>query len=311
MTELININNTAIDIGICTFRRPHVTETIRSVSKLSLRPGWKVNIIVVDNDVVPSAVSAVEAVAGEIPMDVTYVHAPAGNISIARNACLEAATAPLVAFVDDDELVTPGWLGAMMDTLKQTGADVVLGPVNAVYDSACPQWVRKGDFHSTRPVFVDGKIRTGYTGNVLMRRLALPLMGLRFRQELGKTGGEDTAFFSSVTRAGGTIGYAPDALIIEGVAPQRTTMKWLMKRYFQGGYTHGILVMEQSGTSVGNRIHDIGKAFAKVVFCLCMAVPNVFHPERMAHWLLRGTMHAGAVSALASSSRSALHSLVS
>jgi hypothetical protein len=42
----------------------------------------------------------------DLSLDCLYVHAPARNISIARNACLDAADAPLIAFIDDDETAT-------------------------------------------------------------------------------------------------------------------------------------------------------------------------------------------------------------
>lgn len=298
MTKTVDIDNIAIDVCICTFRRAHVADTIRSVSRLLLRPGWKVNIIVADNDVAPSAIRTVEAVAGEIDLDVTYIHAPASNISVARNACLDAATAPLAAFVDDDELVTPGWLGAMILAMENSDADVMLGPVSAVYDSICPTWIRKGDFHSTHPVVAGGEIRTGYSGNVVMRRLSPPVAGMRFRHDLGQ-GGEDTAFFSSIHRTGGVIGYAPAAVITEEVPRERATLKWLLKRYFRTGQTHAILLMEETSAAFANRARNIGAAAAKSLFCLCMTLPNAIRIDRMAYWLLRGTMHAGVVSTLA------------
>ncbi len=34
-------------------------------------------------------------------------------------------------------------------------ADVVLGPVRALYEPGAPDWMRSGDFHATRPVWVN------------------------------------------------------------------------------------------------------------------------------------------------------------
>ena len=63
----------------------------------------------------------VEASAERNSLQITYVHAPARNISRARNACLALATAPLIAFIDDDEVASPQWLAALMDTQTKHG----------------------------------------------------------------------------------------------------------------------------------------------------------------------------------------------
>lgn len=46
----------------------------------------------------------------------------------ARNLGLEAASTPYVVFVDNDVLLTPGWLGPLVDCAEQTGAWVA-GPL--------------------------------------------------------------------------------------------------------------------------------------------------------------------------------------
>ena len=74
-------------------------------------------------------VDLVEATAHDCGLPVLYLHAPACNISVARNACLRAATAPLVAFIDDDEIASPDWLVLLIAALEGSHADVVLRPV--------------------------------------------------------------------------------------------------------------------------------------------------------------------------------------
>ncbi len=288
-----------IDICICTFRRAHVAKTICSIANLELPAGCKLHIIIADNDEIDSARHIVQQTAQETGMDMTYLYAPAFNIPVARNACLDAATAPLLAFIDDDELVTPGWLKAMLSTMERTHADVVLGPVHAVYNDTCPDWIRKGNFHSTSPVFTEEKIKTVYSGNVLMRRLAPAIKDLRFRKELGRAGGEDTAFFSAVYKRGAVIAYAPEAVITEAVTCERASLLWLLRRYFRFGLTHGVLLTEDVGEKATGRVINSCKALAKAAFCSLMLPLHVFEPERLTYWLLRGTLHTGVLSAVA------------
>src|SRR5207244_3041165 len=116
-----------------------------------------------------------------------------------------------LAFIDDDETATPGWIAALLDEAEQ-GWDAVLGPVKAVYGPDAPAWMAATDFHSTAPVRIGGDILKGYAGNVLLRRATVERLGLRFDLALGRQGGEDDDFFYRLTDAGGRIGYAPDAL---------------------------------------------------------------------------------------------------
>ena len=99
-----------IDICVCTYRRPALEETLHSIGMLNVPDGAAVRVIVADNDAVPSARDLVYRMASLLPFNVSYVHCPASNISLARNACLETATGDLMAFVDDDETVSPDWL---------------------------------------------------------------------------------------------------------------------------------------------------------------------------------------------------------
>jgi succinoglycan biosynthesis protein ExoM len=214
---------------------------------------------------------------------------------VARNACLDAATAELVAFIDDDEIATPDWSAAPVAAMERGNADVVLGPVQAVYRPECPGWIRKGDFHSTKPVWVGGEIRTGYTCNVLFRRTAGALSGRRFRPDLG-SGGEDTIFFSAVHRAGGRIEHAQKALVTEAVPVDRSNLSWLLRRRFRFVQTLGLLLMEDGKIGIVGRLKKVSAASAKAGICFlaaCLAACLTFaRAERCRYWILRGTMHS-------------------
>jgi glycosyltransferase involved in cell wall biosynthesis len=118
---------TRIDIGVCTFRRPQLADTLRSLAALRTPEGFRVQVIVVDNDDVSSARAIAREIAAGLGLRLRYIHCPARNISLARNACLEASNADFLAFIDDDEAATPGWLAGLVEAAERDGADVVLG----------------------------------------------------------------------------------------------------------------------------------------------------------------------------------------
>ena len=49
-----------VDVCVCTFRRPTIMDTLASLAKQKLLDGWKLRVIVADNDATPSARGAVE-----------------------------------------------------------------------------------------------------------------------------------------------------------------------------------------------------------------------------------------------------------
>jgi succinoglycan biosynthesis protein ExoM len=285
-----------VDVCVCTYRRPELEETLRSIGMLNVPGGATVRIVVADNDTVPSARDLVYRLASLLPFNISYVHCPASNISLARNACLEAATGDLLAFVDDDETVSRDWLVELLRRAAETGADAVLGPVRAIYGKGAPGWMKRGDFHSTLPVWVRGEIRTGYTCNVLLHRSSPRLSGRRFNLALGRSGGEDTEYFARLHEAGGAIAFAPEAIVYEPVPVARARFAWLAKRRYRMGQTHGrLLARNKGGVAV---LREMGLAGAKIAYCLAATALTVMSAEKRNRSLFRAVMHAGVASGL-------------
>jgi succinoglycan biosynthesis protein ExoM len=286
-------NQTRIDICVCTYRRPELELTLRSLGALEIPANATVRIVVADNDTQPSARTLVDALRTELPFEILYVHCPASNISVARNACLDSGTGEYLAFIDDDETTSVRWLVELTEVAQATGADAVLGPVRAVYSDAAPGWMRRGDFHSTSPVFVGAQIRTGYTCNVLLRRASPHIAGRRFSLAAGQTGGEDTEYFTQMYQAGGRIAYAPRALVVEPVPQARARFAWLAKRRFRSGQTHGRLLGH--GRGAAGLFRQMALAAAKAVYCYGAAAALAVVAQHRNRYALRGVLHTGVV----------------
>jgi succinoglycan biosynthesis protein ExoM len=284
---------TRIDIGVCTYRRRELELTLRSLGAVEAPSDVTVRIIVADNDLTPSARALVAAVGAELPFEIDYVHCPASNISIARTACLDSSTGDFLAFIDDDETASPKWLAELLETARATGADAVLGPVSAVYSDAAPAWMRRGDFHSTLPVHVGTEIRTGYSCNVMLRPASPYVAGRRFSLASGQTGGEDTEYFTQMVEAGGSIAYAPRALVVEPVPQARARFSWLAKRRFRSGQTHGRLL--GAGRRATSLIGQAGLATAKAAYCFAAAAALTVVAQHRNRYALRGVLHTGVV----------------
>lgn len=278
-----------VDVAVCTYRRESLAETLRSIAAQALPVGVGVRVIVSDNDETPSARGRVDQAAAALGLDCHYVHAPARNISIARNACLDAARAELLAFIDDDERATPGWLAALLARMEETEADAVLGPARAAYPAGAPSWAARADLHSTRPVVTDaGAIRTGYTCNVLLRLPAFA--GLRFDPALGRSGGEDDMFFAGAVRRGATIAYAPAAVVDDPVPAARLALGWLWRRSFRNGQTYARTRLAGGA----NRVRLLPVAAGKAAVCFAGAALMLPAPARWRRLAVRGALHLGA-----------------
>jgi succinoglycan biosynthesis protein ExoM len=289
----------AVVIGICTFRRAFVAETLASLARLHL-PAAPVSIIVADNDDSASAAGLIARIAATHPLPVRYIHAPARNISVARNAVLAAsldAGARYLALLDDDETASPGWLIALLHRQAATGSAAVVGPVRARYATSAPSWMQAGAVHDTRPdLDRAGLVTEAYTCNVLLDLAVPALRALRFDPARGRTGGEDTAYFRALMAAGHPITYAPDAVLHETVPDDRASLRWLLRRRYRMGQTHASLIV--AGQALPARAAATVIAAAKAAACLGMAGLCGFAPLPRNRALMRGALHVGAVAEL-------------
>ncbi|WP_428929736.1 glycosyltransferase [Marinibacterium sp. SX1] len=281
-----------IEIGICTFRRSEILETLRSVADQSVPEGARLRVIVAENDERPAYRDRIEGCARELGLDLHYVHAPARNISIARNSCLDAATGDLLLFIDDDECAGPGWIERLVLTWQASGAGIVFGPAFAEYPDAAPEWMRSNNFHSNIPTRNKGVVETGYSSNVLLDRGDPRVAACRFDLSFGRTGGEDIDFFFRLHRAGVPMTISEDAAVSEKVSPNRLSFGWVLRRRYMTGAIYGTCAAPDNMT---RRVSVMAKAAAKSGYCGLRALVAVASRTRCMFWLMRGTFHAGVV----------------
>ncbi len=292
-----------IDVLICTFRRPSVEETLRSVDAQRLPGGVSLRTIVADNDDRPSAAERVAGAAAAMKTPVVYVHAPARNISLARNACLDRTDSDFVAFIDDDEEAAPDWLASLYRCAAAGGLDAVFGPAIACYADAAPEWIRAHDYHSNRPLRRGGEVQTGHTCNALLRWRGGPFVRERFLLEKGRSGGEDTEFFFRLWRAGARFGICDDAVVRESVDAARLNFDWVRRRKFRAGQTYGRHSADASVAAAGLVVGSL----AKMAACGAMAALNAFSKTEQRYWILRGIFHFGVFTAQLGRKESALY----
>lgn len=277
-----------VTVCICTFRRPALRQAIESVLRQEGVDPKATSVLVVDNDTNPSAEPLVRQVAAGAALPVRYLHAPERNISVARNAALLHAGTRWAAFIDDDETAPADWLRTLTDA--RHGNHAVVGQSVALYQPGTPRWAKVLDFHSNR---ITGRVDNAYTCNVLLDLRFVQAHALRFPEEAGQTGGEDTLFFRAMAGAGGRIAYRPEAKVSEEIGRDRANLRWVLRRRFRAGQTHGVLLSRFDPPAYRKLWLTAG---AKAGACALMAAftaPLLYPAVR---WAARAALHLGALS---------------
>lgn len=277
-----------VTVCICTYRRETVRDAILSVARLTEVNLSRLKIVVIDNDELPSAENVVREAAETAGMPVAYVHAPMRNISIARNAALDAVTTRWMAFIDDDEVAAPDWLRCLLD--RKDGVEVVVGRSQAIYGADQLEWLEICDFHSNA---ISGSPVNAYTCNVLLDASFVRTHGVRFALELGQTGGEDTMFFHELHTLGARFAYAPESVVFEDVPKSRASMRWVLRRKFRSGQTHALLLRRFFLRSYFFLPATAGAKCAVSAFVAGASWPFT---NRWRVWAARAALHLGAAS---------------
>jgi succinoglycan biosynthesis protein ExoM len=234
-------NALLISVCICTYKRPDgLRNALKSALALHAPQGYSLEILVVDNDSVASAITVVDEFSSNFfNYPLHYMHEPIPGVSHARNRCLSSASGEFLALFDDDEFVESDWLVELLQCMDHTQADAVFGPVLPSFDTSPTPWMLASGVND-RQRFPSGTIlpwREARTGNVMLRRSMLE-GGYRFSTEFARTGGEDSLFFATAQLRGRKLVWCDEAIVHESVPAQRMTPSWILHRAFMGGRTY-------------------------------------------------------------------------
>lgn len=228
-----------ISVVVPTLRRPDsLARALRSVFSQGDVADELREIIVLDNAPEGSARAVVERLAADSPVPLIYGHEPQPGVATARNAAMRLVTGEMVAFLDDDEEATPGWLAALLRAHRQHGADVTFGVVEGRAPAGAAPWARA---YFERLVSRSGpstpSVITRYYGinNTLHTRATSLAADPPFDKACDEIGGEDDVLFIRLRDEGRRFVWTPEALVYEHVEPHRARMAYALRRAFAYG----------------------------------------------------------------------------
>lgn len=216
----------SLSVAICTRDRPDwLARLLASLAPQQAALGFE--ILVVDNNSTSDATRQVAtATAG-----VRYLHEPLTGLDFARNRALAAATGTVIAYLDDDVTVEPGWAAALLEAwARNPDAGAITGLVMpmALDTEAQILFEARGGFRrGFRPLrhgataFRDrlhpsGAGRFGAGANMSFdRALILSLGAFDEALDTGRPlpGGGDIDMFYRVLRTGRPLVYEPRAAV--------------------------------------------------------------------------------------------------
>ncbi len=280
-----------VTIMIPTQRRPDgLAVAARSVlGQTGVDPAI-LELVIVDNDQVPSAQGVAEGLAQGAPFPVIYVHEPRAGVAFARNAGMARASGDFIAFLDDDEEAPAGWLAALLAAQQRFDADVVFGPVK----TRAPAHIVKHREYLERFFSREGPAEAQILdrhygcGDSLLRRSALPDPVAPFSIVRNFIGGEDDMLFGHMGAAGARFAWEPEAWVWEDPVASRLNLSYTLARAFaygQGPSAHCAAAVPPDRVGVA-RWMAVGLAQA-VVFGLVAIFKWIIGANDRAEWLDR------------------------
>lgn len=269
-----------VSVVVPTMRRPESLE--RALRSVFVQTAPMASIVVVDNDPAATARETVARLTADSPCPLIYRHEPRPGVATARNAGLAQTDAPLIAFLDDDEAASPGWLAALLSALDQTKADVVFGPIAGRVPENTG-WARpylEAFFGRAGPSTTQRIDAPWGCGNSLMvRATALPGPA-PFDASADQSGGEDDALFAALKARGGTFGWAADAWVEEFAPPHRATMRYALSRAFAYGQGPSQTAAKARDWPAVARWMAVGAVQTGVWGLCALAATLIAHPSR-------------------------------
>lgn len=224
-----------IAICVCSIGRESLIPCLQAILRQRLAGAAWIRVVLIDNTSNGELTARLKK--HGLSGDVTIIHEARPGIPMARNAALEAALpieADLIAFIDDDEIVSADWLPSLHAEMMRAGADVVQGRQERVGSFSEALALAASSIPAEAPARIRQR-KTASTCNVLFRSwlIAEPL-ALRFDENLVRMG-EDTEFFMRASDAGARIFHTRSAPVFEAWPAERNTLEGIRQRSWQGG----------------------------------------------------------------------------
>jgi glycosyltransferase involved in cell wall biosynthesis len=232
--------------------------------------GW--DVLVVDNNSTDDTERVVAGLAASFPVPLRYLRETRQGKSNALNTGIASTLSDIIAFTDDDVVVTRRWLAeAVAPLLVRTDVDYTGGPVRAIWGAEPPAWLPADNSnlwgtiaaldYGTDPFVFEERGRIPLGANMAVRRSVFARAGA-FDPALGRTGrsllGQEQSEFFYRTRREGIRGlYVPAMELQHHVPGQRLTRRYFRRWWFWKGISRSRLHRIHPETELGVDLRNV------------------------------------------------------
>jgi GT2 family glycosyltransferase len=212
--------------------------------------GIAYEVIIVDNNSTDDTQLLVHArMAGEPRLK--YVFEPRQGVSCGRNAGIRSARAPLIAFTDDDNIPSVGWIAkakAVLDAHPEAaGAGGLILPLWPVH---VPAWIDRRHWsplaildYGNQEFWTDVQNpRCLLTANLVIRKAVLEALG-GFSPDYARC--QDHELLVRLWRHGWKLLYSPDLVVHARVPPERLTKRYHRTWHLRHGFYVAQMQLEE------------------------------------------------------------------
>lgn len=232
---------------ICTYNRcESLAKTLGSIAESEVTGVMNWEVLVVDNNSTDETRAIVDTMRDRAPGRFKYLFEPRPGKSYALNSGIRAANCTILAFLDDDVTVEPGWLEALTLPLLNGQWSGSGGRTLPTKVFSPPRWLPQ-DMGGILFAHFDLGDEPGqlnlppYGTNMAIRREMFERYG-GFRTDLGPSPNreiprpnEDTEFGRRLMAAGEHLCYVPSAIVYHPVPEERVNKDYFLKFWYDYG----------------------------------------------------------------------------
>jgi glycosyltransferase involved in cell wall biosynthesis len=242
----------AIEVIICTYNRAaNLQDVLTGLSVQRIDQGIEWSVLVVDNASTDCTADVVEAYrARQALPGLRRVLEREQGLTPARRRGAQETSAPWIAFVDDDNLLEPGWLQAVTKAIRshpQAGA--IGGRVVLDWEQPPPDFIRRFGFcfAEQEPGDTACEMESLVGAGMVVRREALIECGWLERPFLAdRTGkrllsGGDVEIAQRIRGAGYPLWFTPEAVLRHRLPSSRATFRYLLRMSYGLGQSEALV----------------------------------------------------------------------
>lgn len=280
-----------LSVIICTRNRADelvncLPELTRQAKELS-----DVEIVIVDNGSTDGTRELVSRMSSEFGYQYCYAYEAEAGLGRARNRGRATASGEVIAYIDDDVVIRPGWLGQVREHFVAKRSDCLAGSVEVEVEGGLPEWFPE------RFLYILGRTELGDKERVLRYPEHPQGNNFAIRVEVfDRVGGfnpkislygDETEFFRRVNEHNFRILYCPEIVVAQYIPVSRITRREVTRKAYLLGRGSAIVWL-LSSPSLQERALRACEYFLRTIYGFFSASINPSFVRDFTFWRSRG-----------------------